>query len=181
MVAIRKIALLREEAFAEMGTPGARPVVRAVAMIAIANPFAGRYVPDLSDLIDAGAALAERVAPDLLRMLAGPPVSYGKGAIVGTAGEIEHGHALLHPKMGRPLRAAIGGGAALIPSAAKIGAPGTPLDLPLGHKDDPWSFAHFDTMTVMVADAPRPDEIVVALALADGGRLNNRCGEAPAR
>ena len=181
MVAIRKIALLREEAFAEMGTPGARPVVRAVAMIAIANPFAGRYVPDLSDLIDAGAALAERVAPDLLRMLAGPPVSYGKGAIVGTAGEIEHGHALLHPKMGRPLRAAIGGGAALIPSAAKIGAPGAALDLPLGHKDDAWSRGHFDAITVSLGDAPRPEEILVVIGLADGGRLLHRIGEGAPR
>jgi hypothetical protein len=181
MVAIRKIALLREEAFAEMGTPGARPVVRAVAMIAIANPFAGRYVPDLSDLIDAGAALAERVAPDLLRMLAGPPVSYGKGTIVGTAGEIEHGHALLHPKMGRPLRAAIGGGAALIPSAAKIGAPGAALDLPLGHKDDAWSRGHFDAITVSLGDAPRPEEILVVIGLADGGRLLHRIGEGAPR
>ena len=181
MVAIRKLALLREEAFAEMGTPGARPVVRAVAMIAIANPFAGRYVPDLSDLIDAGAALAERVAPDLLRMLAGPPVSYGKGAIVGTAGEIEHGHALLHPKMGRPLRAAIGGGAALIPSAAKIGAPGAALDLPLGHKDDAWSRGHFDAITVSLGDAPRPEEILVVIGLADGGRLLHRIGEGAPR
>ncbi len=155
MVEIRKVALLREQAFAEMGQAGARPVVRAVAMVAIANPFAGRYVADLTELVDAGAMLAERFAPDLLRMLDGPPVSYGKGAVVGLEGELEHGHALLHPRMGKPLRAAIGGGAALIPSAAKIGAPGTALDLPLGHKDDAWSRGHFDAMTVSLGDAPR--------------------------
>ena len=181
MTAIRKIALLREEAFAEMGTPGARPVVRAVAMIAIANPFAGRFVADLTELVDAGAELAERVAPDLLRMLGGPAVSYGKGAIVGSAGEIEHGHALLHPRMGKPLRAAIGGGAALIPSAAKIGAPGTALDLPLGHKDDAWSRGHFDAITVSLGDAPRPEEILVVMALCDGGRLLHRIGEGAPR
>lgn len=181
MPAIRKIALLREEALSEMGVPGARPVVRAVALIAIANPFAGRFAPDLGLLVDAGAELAARVAPDLVRMLAGAPVSYGKGAIVGTAGEIEHGHALLHPKMGRPLRAAIGGGAALIPSAAKIGAPGTALDLPLGHKDDAWSRGHFDAITVSLGDAPRPEEILVAIGLADGGRLLHRIGEGAPR
>jgi len=181
MVAIRKIALLREQAFAEMGREGPRPIIRAVAMIAIANPFAGRFVADLTDLVEAGAALAARVAPDLLGLLDGPAVSYGKGAIVGTAGEIEHGHALLHPKMGAPLRAAIGGGAALIPSAAKIGAPGAALDLPLGHKDDAWSRGHFDAITVSLGDAPRPEEILVVIALADGGRLLHRIGEGAPR
>ncbi|MBR0683763.1 amino acid synthesis family protein [Roseomonas eburnea] len=181
MVQIRKLALLREQAFSEMGADCARPVVRAVALIAIANPFAGRFVRDLTDLIEAGAALAERVAPDLVKMLDGPPVSYGKGAIVGTAGELEHGHALLHPKMGKPLRAAIGGGAALIPSAVKIGPPGTPLDLPLGHKDDAWSRGHFDAITVSLGDAPRAEEILVAIALADGGRLLHRIGEGTPR
>lgn len=181
MVAIRKIALLREEAFTEIGRAGARPVVRAVAMIAIANPFAGRFAEDLGALVEAGAALAGRVAPDLLRMLAGPAVSYGKGAIVGTAGESEHGHALLHPKMGAPLRAAIGGGAALIPSAVKVGPPGAALDLPLGHKDDAWSRGHFDAITVSLGDAPRPEEILVVIAFADGGRLLHRIGEGAPR
>jgi hypothetical protein len=181
MVAVRKIALLREEAFSELGAVGARPVVRAVAIVVIANPYAGRFVDDLSGLVEAGADLAARVAPDLVRMLAGPAVSYGKGAIVGSAGEIEHGHALLHPKMGAPLRAAIGGGAALIPSAAKIGAVGATLDLPLGHKDDAWSRGHFDAITVSLGDAPRPDEILVVMALCDGGRLLHRIGEGVAR
>lgn len=181
MIAIRKIALLREEAFGEGGTPGARPVVRAVAMVAIENPFAGRFVADLSELVEAGATLATRVAPDLLKMLGGPAVSYGKGAIVGTAGEIEHAHALLHPRMGAPLRAAIGGGAALIPSAAKVGAVGAALDLPLGHKDDGWSRGHFDAITVSLGDAPRPREILVVMALCDGGRLLHRIGEGAPR
>jgi hypothetical protein len=181
MVAIRKLALLREQAFSELGREGARPIVRAVALIAIANPFAGRFVDDLAELVDAGAALAARVAPDLVRMLDGPAVSYGKGAVVGVAGELEHGHALLHPRMGAPLRAAIGGGAALIPSAVKIGAPGAALDLPLGHKDDAWSRGHFDAITVSLGDAPRPDEILVVMALADGGRLLHRIGEGAPR
>lgn len=181
MVDIRKVTLLREEAFAEMGQAGPRPVVRAVALVAIGNPFARRYVEDLSVLVEAGATLAQRFAGDLVAMLAGPPVAYGKGAIVGAMGELEHAHALLHPRMGAPLRAAIGGGAALIPSAAKLGGPGTALDLPLGHKDDAWSRGHFDAITVMMGDGPRPDEIVVVMALADGGRLLHRIGEGAPR
>ena len=118
--------------------------------------------------------------PELVRLLDGPPVSYGKGAVVGVAGEVEHGGACVHPRLGRPVRAAVGGGRAVIPSNVKVAAAGAPLDVPLGHKDDPWSFAHFDTVTVSVADAPRPEEILVALAVADGGRLRNRCGAGPA-
>lgn len=181
MVQIRKLALLREQAFSEMGATGHHPVVRAVALIAIANPFAGHFARDLSDLIEAGARLSARVAPDLVKMLDGPPVAYGKGAIVGTAGELEHGHAVLHPKLGKPLREAIGGGAALMPSAVKIGPPGASLDLPLGHKDDAWSRGHFDAITVSLGDGPRPDEILVAIALADGGRLLHRIGEGAPR
>ncbi|NMJ39827.1 amino acid synthesis family protein [Roseomonas sp. JC162] len=181
MVQIRKLALLREQAFAEMGHTADRPVVRAVALIAIVNPCVGRFVRDLTDLIEAGAALSERVGPDLVRMLDGPAVAYGKGAIVGSSGELEHGHAVLHPKLGKPLRAAIGGGAALMPSAVKIGPPGSALDLPLGHKDDAWSRGHFDAVTVSLGDGPRPDEILVAIALADGGRLLHRIGEGAPR
>ena len=119
--------------------------------------------------------------PELVRLLDGPAVSYGKGAIVGVSGELEHGGACIHPMLGRPMRAALGGGQALICSNVKVAAPGTPLDVLLGHKDDSWSFAHFDTVTVFVADAPRPDEIAIIIAIADGGRLNNRCGEVPVR
>jgi len=94
---------------------------------------------------------------------------------------MEHGGACVHPMLGRPMRAAIGGGQAVIGSNVKVAPPGTLLDVPLGHKDEPWSFEHFDTITVAVPDAPRPDEIVVVMAIADGGRLNNRCGSAPIR
>jgi Amino acid synthesis len=114
-------------------------------------------------------------------MLDGPAVSYGKGALVGVNGEMEHGGACVHPMLGRPMRAAIGGGKAVIGSNVKVAAAGTSLDVPLGHKDEPWSFAHFDTVTVTIGDAPRPDEIVIVLAIADGGRLNNRCGTEPIR
>src|SRR6202035_1088800 len=111
----------------------------------------------------------------------GPAISYGKGAIVGVAGELEHGGACVHPMLGKPMRAAIGGGKAVIGSNVKVAAAGALLDVPLGHKDDSWSFAHFDTITASVADAPRPDEILVVMAIADGGRLRNRCGSEPIR
>ncbi len=181
MQGLRKLVTWREQIYAELGHAAPRPVVRAIGLAVLANPFAGRRAADLSPLFALGAAVGDRLMPDLVRLLDGPAVSYGKGAIVGTAGEMEHGGACIHPMLGRPMRAAIGGGAAVIPSNVKVAAAGASLDLPLGHKDDVWSFAHFDTITVMVGDAPRPEEIVVALALADGGRLDNRCGSGPVR
>lgn len=181
MPGIRKLVTLRERVLGEMGEAAARPVVRAVGLAVVANPFAGRFATDLSPLFRLGAEIGERLMPELVRLLDGPAVSYGKGAVVGVNGEMEHGGACIHPMLGRPMRAAIGGGQAVIPSNVKVAAAGAALDLPLGHKDDPWSFAHFDTVTVMVADAPRPDEILVALALADGGRPSNRCGSGPVR
>jgi hypothetical protein len=181
MIDIRKIVTLREVTFAELGHKPARPVVRAVGIAIFDNPFGGKWAEDLRPLFEAGAALGERLMPELVRLLDGPAVSYGKGAIVGVAGEMEHGGACVHPMLGRPMRAALGGGQAVIPSNVKVAPPGAAIDIPLGHKDDPWSFAHFDTITVSVADSPRPHEIMVILAIADGGRLANRCGTAPIR
>jgi hypothetical protein len=181
MLEIRKIVTTREVVFSELGVAAARPVVRAVGMAVIRNPFAGKFAEDLRELYQAGAEIGERLMPELVKMLDGPAVSYGKGAIVGAQGEMEHGGACVHPMLGKPMRAAIGGGKAVIGSNVKVAAPGAILDVPLGHKDDSWSFAHFDTITVSIADAPRPYEILVALAIADGGRLNNRCGAEPIR
>jgi len=179
---IRKIVTLREVIFSELGSPAARPIVRALGMAVIRNPFAGRRVADLRELFEAGAALGERIMPELIKLLDGPAVSYGKGALVGVDGEMEHGGACVHPMLGRPMRAAVGGGKAVIGSNVKVAAAGAILDVPLGHKDDSWSFEHFDTITVSLADAPRrPAEILVVMAIADGGRLDNRCGSAPIR
>ena len=178
---IRKIVTLREVIFSELGRAGARPIVRAVGMAVIRNPFAGHRVADLQELFEAGAALGERIMPELVKLLDGRAVSYGKGALVGVDGEMEHGGACCHPMLGRPMRAAVGGGKAVIGSNVKVAAAGAILDVPLGHKDDSWSFEHFDTITVSLADAPRPAEILVAMAIADGGRLDNRCGSAPIR
>src|SRR5271170_7456536 len=181
MIDIRKIVTMREVIFSELGVAASRPVVRAIGLAMIENPFAGKYVEDLRELYEAGAELGERLMPELVKLLGGPAVSYGKGAIVGVQGEMEHGGACVHPMLGRPMRAAIGGGKAVIGSNVKVAPPGAILDVPLGHKDDSWSFAHFDTVTVSIAGSPRPHEILVAMAIADGGRLNNRCGTEPIR
>jgi hypothetical protein len=173
MVEIRKIITTREVVFSELGVQAPRPVVRAVGMAVITNPFAGRFIEDLRPFFEAGAMLGERLMPDLVKLLDRAAVSYGKGALVGVDGEMEHGGACVHPMLGKPMRAAIGGGKAVISSNVKVAAAGAILDVPLGHKDDSWSFAHFDTVTVSVADAPRPNEILVVLAIADGGRLAN--------
>src|SRR5437868_9891987 len=124
MTEIRKIVTLREVIFSELGRNAARPVVRAVGIGIIDNPFAGRFAEDLRPLFEAGAALGERLMPELVRMLDGPAVSYGKGAIVGVAGEMEHGGACVHPMLGKPMRAAIGGGKAVIGSNVKVAAAG---------------------------------------------------------
>ena len=179
MLQIRKSLLLRDTLTSEMGHVAERPVVRAVAMAVIGNPFAGRYVEDLTELFEAGRMVGDQLMPELVRMLPQSPVSYGKGAIVGVNGEFEHGGACIHPMLGKPMRAAVGGGKAVIPSNVKVAACGASLDVPLSHKDDPWSFDHFDTVTVLMSDAPQPDEIVVVLAVADGGRLHARCGTGP--
>lgn len=176
---IRKTVLIRESIEADGVGKACDPIVRVAAVAVIRNPFAGRFVEDLSSLFDLGGQLGERLMDDAVGMLAGPPVSYGKAAIVGVAGDLEHGGAMIHPKLGKPMRAAVGGGQALIPSNAKVAAAGAHIDLPLGHKDEAWSFDHFDTMTLMVADAPRPDEIVLCMAVADGARPHPRVGSGP--
>jgi hypothetical protein len=170
---------VRDIVTSEMGHIVDPPTVRAVALAVMGNPFAGRYVEDLTELFEAGRALGEQLMPDLVRLLQRSPVSYGKGAIVGINGEFEHGGACIHPMLGKPMRAAVGGGKAVIPSNVKVTACGASLDVPLSHKDDSWSFDHFDTITVSMPDAPRPDEIVVVLVVADGGRPHPRCGTAP--
>ncbi len=176
---IRKTVIIKEIIEADGMGEVCDPITRVAALAVIKNPFAGKFAEDLSPLFDCGGQLGERLMEDAVKMLAGPPVSYGKAAIVGVDGDLEHGGAMIHPKLGKPMRAAVGGGQALIPSNAKVAAVGAPIDLPLGHKDEAWSFDHFDTMTVMIADAPRSDEIVLCMAVADGGRPHPRVGSGP--
>lgn len=177
---VRRIVLVKDVIHSEGGLPAVKPITRAVACAIIANPLAGRPVDDLSELILFGAELGERLVKQALALLDKPVVSYGKAAIIGVAGDIEHGAAVLHPRMGKPMRDAIGGGQALIPSNVKIGAAGASIDVPLGHKDDAWSFDEIDTIGVTISGAPRPEEIVAIVVLADGGRPRPRVAKSGA-
>lgn len=174
---MRKVVVTKETIFADMGKATERPITRAVAAVVVDNPFEGRFVDDLSPLFSQGAEIGLMVMKDLVLLLPNAPISYGKAAIVGTNGEIEHGAALLHPRLGQPIREAVGGGQSIICANVKIGGIGASIDLPLAHKDNIWSFDHLDTYTVSVPDAPRPNEIVVFIAISDSGRPHPRVGK----
>lgn len=176
---IRRILTVVEETHNEGGVILKQPVRRAAAAAVIANPYAGRYVADLTMLEEIGAALGgilPRRAAALLDLDPHEVHSFGKAAIVGADGELEHAAALLHPRLGGPFREILGGGDALIPSAKKRGAPGTPIDVPLGHKDNARVRSHFDAMEITLPDAPRRGEIVVVIAITDAGRPLPRVG-----
>jgi hypothetical protein len=177
---IRRILVLRDTISSEGGSPAIVPVTRAVACAVIGNPLAGVATDDVGVLVPFGAELGELLVREAQALLSKPVISYGKATIVGTSGDIEHAAAIIHPRMGKPMRDAIGGGQAIIPSNVKIGAAGASIDVPLGHKDDVWSFDQIDTITVAVPGAPRPDEIVVICALADGGRPRPRVAKSGA-
>jgi len=176
---IRKIVTVVEETRSEMGRVVDPSTRRAASIAVIENPFAGRYVEDLQELVDIGEELGELLAEYAVKALGieGPRAeSYGKAAAVGENGELEHAAALLHPKLGTPVRKVLGKGAALIPSSKKRGGPGVALDIPLGHKDAAYVRSHFDGMEVRIADAPRANEIMVAVAVTDSGRPLPRVG-----
>jgi hypothetical protein len=176
---IRKIVTVLEETSRELDRTFEPPVRRAAAIAVIANPFAGRYVEDLADLIEIGEELGKLLGERAVAALGidgNKAESYGKAAAVGENGELEHAAAILHPKLGAPLRKVLGKGAALVPSSKKRGGPGVALDIPLGHKDAAYVRSHFDGMEVRIADAPRADEIVVAVAVTDSGRPLPRVG-----
>jgi hypothetical protein len=176
---IRKLLVQVDETRLEMGRPVNPPTRRAVAMAVIENPYAGRYAESLDELIAIGEELGALLGEKCVSALGIAPAqahSYGKAAIVGEAGELEHAAALLHPKLGAPLRKAVEKGAALVPSAKKRGGMGTAIDVPLGHKDAAFVRSHFDAVEARVSDAPRPGEIVVAVAVTDSGRPLPRIG-----
>lgn len=178
-MSIRKIAVLAEIIEADETGQSCDPIHRAAAIAIIRNPFAGAFTADLSPLFAIAADVGERLTAAALAQIPGAAIGYGKAAIVGADGAMEHGAAVLHPTLGKPMRAAIGGGKALIPANCKTGGLGAPIDIPLGHKDDPWMFDHIDTMTVSIADAPRADEIALCVAFSDGPRPNARVGSGP--
>lgn len=176
---IRKTAVWVEETHTEMGCDITPPTRKAVAVAVIANPFAGEYVADLTPLMDIGADLGALLGARCVAALGITPdqaESYGKAAMVGQNGELEHAAALLHPKMGAPLRKEVEKGAALVPSSKKMGGPGQDLDVPLGHKDAAYVRSHFDGIEVRMNDAPRANEILVAIAVTDSGRPLPRVG-----
>ncbi|MBN8186131.1 amino acid synthesis family protein [Salipiger thiooxidans] len=176
---LRKIVTLVEETRTEMGREVSPPARRSLAAAVIANPFAGVWAEDLSELIETGEALGKLLGDEALAAhgcAATEVEGYGKAALVGELGELEHAAALLHPKLGAPLRAVIGGGKALVPSSKAIGRAGEILDVPLGHKDAAYVRSHFDGMRLRIGDAPRPGEIVVAVALQQTGRPLPRVG-----
>ncbi|HET7835276.1 amino acid synthesis family protein [Variovorax sp. J31P207] len=176
---IRKLVVQVDETRKEMGQAIDPPTRRAVAIAVIDNPYAGRYSESLDELIAIGeelGALLGQKAVAALGIAPGQAQSYGKAAIVGEAGELEHAAAILHPKLGAPLRVAVEKGAALVPSSKKRGTLGTAIDVPLGHKDAAFVRSHFDAIEARVADAPRANEIVVAVAVTDSGRPLPRIG-----
>ncbi len=176
---LRKTLVIRETIESDETSESCSPITRVAALAVVQNPFANRFVEDLSPLFDLGRDIGKLLISQVIAQLPSPAVSYGKAAMVGIDGSIEHGGAMIHPKLGKSMRDAVGGGKALIPSNVKVAVAGASIDLPLGHKDEAWSFAHFDTMTLMVADAPRPAEIVLCMAVSNGTRPNPRVGEGP--
>ena len=174
---IRKTVTLIERTHIEGGRELPGPGTRVVAAAVLANPFAGRYEEDLSDLMEMGERLGEMLGGQAAAALAPARVeSFGKAAIVGTAGELEHVAAVLHPSFGKPAREAIGGGTALIPSSKKRAGPGTHIDIPLHYRNAAFVRSHFDAIDFGITDAPAPDEVVVAFAVTDGGRPLARVG-----
>lgn len=176
---VLKYVTIVEETVKEGGKKVDPTTRKAAAIAVIKNPFAGKYVENLDPLIDIGEELGGilgKKAVEALRITPKNAESYGKAAIVGEAGELEHAAAILHPKLGTPLREAVVGGKAIIPSAKKMGGPGTEIDVPLHYKDAAFVRSHFDAMSVRVPDAPRADEIVVVIVVTDSGRPHARIG-----
>jgi hypothetical protein len=173
---IRKLVTVVEEILEDGGKAAARPVRKAAAVAVIENPLAGRFAEDLQVLIKTGEELGGLLGRRAVEGLGAAVHSYGKAAIVGVDGEYEHAAAILHPTLGTPFRAAVGGGKAIIPSAKKLGGPGTPIDVPLHFKDAAFVRTHFDAMEVRLPDAPKANEILVALVVTNGGRPHARVG-----
>jgi hypothetical protein len=176
---IRKFATFVEETLIEGGRKVSPSTRKAAAVAVIKNPFAKKYQENLDALVAVGEELGAILGKRAVEAL-GQPIekveSYGKAAIIGMDGELEHGGAILHPKLGKPFRDAVGGGKAIIPSAKKMGGPGTEIDVPLHYKEAAFVRSHFDAMSVRLHDAPRSDEIIVVLAVTDSGRPHPRVG-----
>ncbi len=176
---IRAVHTFVEETYADGVKSLETPTRKAACAVVFKNPFAGKYQEDLTPLIDMSSELGDMLTKKAVAALNIAPEkveSYGKAAISGLAGEREHCAALMHPALGKPIRANVGGGKALLPSAKKLGGPGCSIDVPLGHKDAAYVRSHFDAMEVRVPDAPKDDELILIVAVTDSGRPFPRVG-----
>ena len=174
---LRKMLSVVEEIYHEGGPDADKPLLRAAAIAVIHNPFAGRYEPDIQGFMDDLRPLGLQMAENLVKILGGAEQieGYGKGALIGAGGELEHG-ALWHAPGGYAMREAIGGTRAIVPSAKKVGAVGARLDVPITHINAAYVRSHFDSMEVGVNDAPRADEMLLALVMTTGPRVHSRSG-----
>jgi len=178
MIEIRRVFTQVEDIFHEFGPPPSKPLRRGASVAVIRNPFAGRFEPNIGSMMDELKPLGLELAHRLIATLGTAPQAiqgYGKGAIVGAAGELEHG-ALWHVPGGYAMREVLGGAKAIVPSAKKVGGPGTKLDVPITHIDASYVRSHFDAFEIGVPDAPRADEIALALVMTTGARIHARVG-----
>lgn len=176
-IPIRKRTTIVEETHIDGNRALETPLRKAAGIAVLENPFANEWTDELSQLTDWGASLGGELTAAAVDALGTDAVhGYGKGGIVGGDGELEHIAAMLHPELGTPMRDAVGGGDAIIPSAKKLGGPGTTLDVPTHYKDEAYVRSHYDAMEVRIHDAPRPDEILIAVVVTDGGRPHARIG-----
>jgi hypothetical protein len=164
----------------EIRHDGGRPgdtLIKAAVGVVIRNPFAGKFVAELSGLTDPSPAIGHALGQRAAALLGNRPVeSYGKGGIAGTAGEQEHVVACITTAFGDPLRQQVGGGKAWISSVSKVAPAGTAIDIPLAHKDELYIRSHYDAVTFSVPDGPRPDELLICIAVASGPRVHQRVG-----
>ncbi|MCK5623655.1 MAG: amino acid synthesis family protein [Alphaproteobacteria bacterium] len=177
-IKIRKYHTLVDETFHEGGPVAGEPIRAAAVLAVVENPYAGRYEPDITPMMEALKPLGLEMSRRLIDALGGDPgaiESYGKGAIVGEAGELEH-CALWHVPGGYAMRQLLGDAAAIVPSSVKVGGMGARLDVPLGHINAAYVRSHFSGMEVSLNDAPRANEIVFVLAMTTGGRIHERVG-----
>ena len=172
LIKVRKIVSHVENIYHEGGQPRKEAIKKGAILIVLENPYAGDFVDEITPMMDALKPVGLDAAGQLIEMLGGPDKiqSYGKGAIVGIDGEIEHAAALLHPRFGAPVRKAVVSGKDIIPSTKKIGGVGSTIVMPVTNKNNIWNFDNMDAAEITIPDAPKPDEIVIAVCLAMGGR-----------
>jgi Amino acid synthesis len=174
---IKRVLTFQDEVRSESGHDVSPPLRKVAAVAVVDNPFAGRFETDLSLLTKASEAIAREICAVAVHLLLPyAAVSYGKAAVVGLNGEQEHGNAMLTTVFGNVMREAVGGGKAWISSMTKRAGPGSTIDIPLAHKDALYVRSHYDGMTIMLPDAPQPDEIAIIAVYATRGRPNHRVG-----